>query len=471
MGKLIIAIVVCISIGMVGMTAFANELKIAYPQAYTLFQRDTSKKGAVNIRGSFSSNKQPTRIEARLNGSMWQVVDAHPDNNSFAGTITAPVGQGLLEVRGIGCNGIKSSVECVGVGDLFLITGQSNADGRGKEWVKLDLSNPFVGVKYLHNVWSKGDDPSVNDTSDPSESASPWPIALNRLIPNQKVPIGFITAAMGSTVVKQWRKTNEATAANSWGPGGMFARTLDMVKEATNGSMKIKAVLYHQGENDLTHWNNLSVLGDYAEYKTNLMATISDFWDVFHVPTLVGQITNLGDDRLRNDNIRRAQQEVWKEHPHALPGAITYDIYPTDGVHYRESVNMKAYSDRWTAAILCGIYGQQKMATPKLNSIHRDKQNQLALTFNQPIILKSWDSRTSTMPDGFRFIKGNQVLADLQIIATEIEGKKVIIKLNRSLPADAEVNYGSGSDGQGGIILRSSTTDLPTPMMFGVVVE
>jgi len=453
------------------MTAFADELKILYPQPYTLFQRDTARKGIVKIRGRYNSDKQPVRIEARLNGSKWQVVDLHPANNSFTGTMAASVGQGLLEVRAVGCSDLKSSVECVGVGDLFVITGQSNADGRGKEWVKLDSSNPYTGVKYLHNTWSKGEDPSSNDTSDPSESASPWPIALNHLIPDQKVPIGFITAAMGSTVVRQWRKTDGASADNSWGAGGMFARTVDMVKAATDGSMKVKAIIYHQGENDLTHWNNLSVLGDYQEYKTNLMAAISDLWDEYHVPILVGQITNLGDDRERNDNIRRVQQEVWNEHPHALPGAVTYDIFPTDGVHYREPANMKAYSDRWTTAILRGIYGQKKMAGPKLINIRRGKENQLLLALNQPMVMKSWDGKVGSKPDGFRFLEGDQVIADVQILSTKIEGKKVTIELNHTLPTNAKVDLGSGPDGQGGIVLRSAETGLPAAMMFGVNVE
>jgi hypothetical protein len=45
----------------------------------------------------------------------------------------------------------------------LLITGQSNADGRGDARVALLGSNPFVGVKYRQGLWSRGDDPSAND--------------------------------------------------------------------------------------------------------------------------------------------------------------------------------------------------------------------------------------------------------------------------------------------------------------------
>ncbi len=446
------------------MAAGPHELNIEYPHAYTLFQRDTATSGVVKIRGSFPADQRPERIEARLDGKAWQVVDARPDRGEFAGTISVPVGQGLLEVRAMGCAGLTANVACVGVGDLFLIAGQSNADGRGRECVKLDPSNPYMGVKYLHGAWSPGDDPSANDTTPTStttaaannESASPWPIALNRLIPDQNVPMGFIAAAVGSTVVKQWRR-----------PGKFYMRALEMAKAATDGSLRIRAVLYYQGENDITHHNKLSVLGDYTEYKTNLMAAIGDFWEDYKAPVLVGQITNLLQDRAKNDNVRRAQQEAWKEQPHALPGAVTYDIYPTDGVHYRAAANMKAFSDRWSAAILCGVYGRHAMAGPELVRMHREGENKIVLIYNQPLTLESWDGRTGTKADGFGFMEGDRLLEDVQVVSTKIDGKEALVELNRDLPADLRVAYGSGADGQGQIVLRSAITRLPVPMIFG----
>ena len=457
--------------GVISMTASADELKIDYPHPYTLFQRDiATNNGVVKIRGSFPAEKRPDKIEARLGGGAWQVVDAKPGAGAFSGTMPCPVGQGLLEVRAPGRNEMAASVECVGVGDLFLITGQSNANGHGEKWVALDPSNPYVGVKYRLGAWSKGDDPSAN-SPDNKHNASPWPIMLNRLIPDQKVPMGFIAAAVGSTVVKQWRRTEGATAANAWEPGGMYACAFKMVKEATDGSMKIRAVLYYQGENDLTHWNGLSVLGDYTAYKANLMEAISNFWDDYHVPMLVGQLT-YDSDRQKCDNIRRAQQEVWADNPHALPGAVAYDLRQSDGTgHYSTAAEVKAFSDRWSAAILCGVYGHKEMAGPELLGLRRGGEKQIVATYNQPMELKSWDGRTGTNAAGFSFMDGEQALADARVVSTEIRGKEVIVELNRKLPAKLRVNYGSGPDGQGEVTLRSSATGLPAPMVFKRPVE
>ncbi len=444
---------------------FVNELKIIYPEPYTLFQRDSDTKGVIKVRGTFSVGAHPEKLEARFSGGAWQDLNFKPgvNENTFVGTIPVPVGQGLLEVRSVDNPTLNASVKCVGVGDLFLITGQSNADGRGEKMVKLNSPNPYIGVKYRRHVWSKGDDPSANDT----DTGSPWPIVLNYLIPDQKVPIGFIAAAVGSTVVRQWRKTDGAIAKNAWAPGGMYSRAMEMVKIATDGSMKIRAVLYYQGENDMTHWNEMSVLGDYLAYKTNLMAVISDFWDDYQAPILVGQIT-YESDRLKCDNIRQVQQEVWKEHPHALPGPTTYDICEKTGWtgHYTTAAEMKVYADRWTAAILSGIYGQKKMISPELLSLHRRGKNKLVFTYNQPMALKSWDGKTGTKAEGFRFMEGDQMLTNAHVMSTKIKNREVIVEFNCNVSAYLRVNYGSGPDGQGKITIRSAETNLPAPIIF-----
>lgn len=450
--------------GMALSVATAGEMRIQFPQPYTLFQRDATGQGAVHIRGSFPADERPERVEARFGGRAWQMVDSKPGPDRFDGTIPAAVGQGLLEVRGAGGSHLAASVPCVGVGDLFLITGQSNADGRGVEMVALDPTNPYVGVKYSGNEWSEGCDPSSSD----GKHSSPWPAVLNRLIPDQKVPIGFITAAVGSTVVKQWRKVQGASADKAWDPGGMHARAMKMVGDATGGSMKIRAVLYYQGENDLTHWNGLSVEGNYEEYKAGLMAAISDFWNELHVPVLVGQIT-YETDRLKCDNIRRAQQEVWTDNPHARQGPVTYDISGESGWtgHFTTAAEMQAYSGRWSAAILSAIYGRKECASPKLVRVVKSAERQLTFTYDQAMTLKAWNGRAGMNVEGFAFREGMEAVQDMRVTATEIRDKEVVVDVNRPVSLTLLIDYGNGADGQGRVILRSAATGLPAPMLFG----
>jgi len=449
---------------LLAMTACAGELNIAYPSPYTLVQRDSATEGTIRVRGSFPEARRPETMEACFGGGAWQTLAGRITTNAFEGVLKAPVGQGVLQVRGVGGNGgaLTATVACVGVGDLFVIAGQSNADGRGDRLARLDPANPYVGVKFRKGVWSEGSDPATNDGE---ASGSPWPLVLNCVIPDQKVPVGYITAAIGSTVVKQWRRGSGDP--RKWGFGSMYVGMREMVRTATDGSMRIRAVLYHQGENDLTHYNGLSVQGDYKEYKENLMAMVSEYWEDFKAPVLVGQITNLGGDRQRNDAIRQVQQEVWREHPHALPGAVTYDIRPSDGVHYRDEASMRVYAGRWSSALLSGLYGREGRAAPRWVSLRKTGAKQLTLTCDQPLVLAAWDGRAGTNADGFRLMDGAQAWAGAQGMSAALGGKVLVLAFAADVPASLRVWYGSGADGQGKTVLRSAATGLPMPLLFG----
>jgi sialate O-acetylesterase len=430
----------------------AGELTVVYPVPYVLYQRTTPDRGPMRIRGTCRSGPGVGSVEARFNAGPWQVVDADPKNGAFSGTITAPVGQGRLELRASsGDRAIAAIVESVSVGDLFLIAGQSNADGRGDKHLRLEPANCYVGVKFRRGAWSKGDDPSAND----GEYGSPWPIVLDDLIPDQKVPMGFIAAAVGSTVVKEWRKG-----------GRLYERMLKMVAAATDGSNRFKAVLYYQGENDITHYHSLSALGDYRKYKSDLKAAVDDFHGDFGVPVLVGQITNLLSDRMKDDGIRKAQQELWSEHPFALPGAVTYDIRPSDGVHYRDEANLRAFARRWTLAILASLYGKTSCAGPALERLSLADERSLRLVFDKPLEIARWDGAPGAKALGFRIVDGQQTWTDANVLETVVRGNEVVVRLQRPLSPNALISYGSGSDGQGQPTLRGAQNHAPIRMIF-----
>jgi len=80
----------------------ATAFELAYPTAYTLFQRDSATAGVVRVRGRVPSGRWPKRIEARLNGGDWRRVEAQGSAEAFEGRVMFPVGQGFLDVRGVG---------------------------------------------------------------------------------------------------------------------------------------------------------------------------------------------------------------------------------------------------------------------------------------------------------------------------------------------------------------------------------
>jgi len=432
-------------------------LTVDYPKPFVLAQRDATGQGAIPVRVRRADVGGAGAIEARWRGGAWQTLSRAADAGVFAGTIAASVGQGAVEVRDPARPQEVLTVEPVLVGDLFVIAGQSNADGRGSETVRLSASSPCLGVKYRAGTWSRGDDPSDNE----GKHGSPWPIVLNDLIPEQRVPMGFIQAAVGSTVVRQWRRG-----------GDMFARMEKMVREASGGGLRVKAVLYYQGENDITHYNTLSVLGDYEQYRTHLRAMVDDMAGLFQAPVLVGQITNLLDLPERNNSVRRAQQEIWDECPQtALPGAVAYDIFPTDGVHYRDARNLAAFAGRWTYAVRQAFYAPTPAPRPRLLAVRRAAPATLVLTYDRPLAVAAWTGVTASRACGFRLRNGDIALTDADVSATELAGGRVTVTFTRPLPEPATFWYGYGSDGQGKAVLRDAATGIPVPLVFGASVD
>ena len=250
----------------------------------------------------------------------------------------------------------------------------------------------------------------------------------------------------------------------------MFARMEKMVRAATGGTLAVKAVLYYQGENDITHYNTLSVLGDYEQYRLHLRAAVEDMHGLLKAPVLVGQITNLLDLPERNNAVRRAQQEIWDECPQATrPGAIAYDIFPTDGVHYRDARNLGAFAERWTFAVRQAFYAKAPAPRPRLLSARRTGPAVLSLTYDRPLAVSAWTSEASAKACGLR-VTGAVTLTDADVLATEVSGALVTVTWARALPTPAALWYGYGSDGQGKAVLRDATTGIPVPLVFGVPV-
>ena len=100
-------------------------------------QRDNSGNTSVFVKGNCPATLQ--RVEARLvarttgqgTTTGWQVIEQTPISGSYSGTLTGSGGWYDLEVRGI-ANGNPEGLAVlprVGIGEVFLIVGHSNAQG------------------------------------------------------------------------------------------------------------------------------------------------------------------------------------------------------------------------------------------------------------------------------------------------------------------------------------------------------
>lgn len=126
-----------------------GQVTVTYPKPYIVIQRDNDNWGTVHISGTLSETAD--RVEARFikkaedpgeSTGNWFVLDNQIQGNGFYGQSKLKGGRYQLEVRAMKGQqqvGSITKVENVGVGEVFLIVGHSNAQGSGGTHASSDL--------------------------------------------------------------------------------------------------------------------------------------------------------------------------------------------------------------------------------------------------------------------------------------------------------------------------------------------
>jgi len=360
---------------------------------FQIFQRDELGESDILVEGNYSGN--PLNIEAKWNNSTtWTslIKDAN-GLGTFSGLLTnQSQGQGILEVRYSNDFSIFDTVEFVGVGDIFIIAGQSNASGRG--FTLNTYSHPTLKAGLFGNddLWKELADKVDDSTNqvDPISSdgsmprGTPWPLLATSIMQNQNIPVAFVPTAKGGSTILQWQPSANHSDSNTL-YGSMHRRI-----NAVGG--EVKGVLFFQGENDASVNNPQSI------YENDLNTFINTIASDFNgIKTMIGQIgqANYGNNTGLN-NIRLAQINVGNTNINALVGPTTYDIDLSDEggdtVHFKSDSDMQEFSRRWFFAINKSFYSGNNGYGPIVdanNTIYNVDVNKIIIPFTDlttPII-------------------------------------------------------------------------------------
>lgn len=331
------------------------------PSANQIVQRSTtSALTDVTISGGYAGT--PTAIEARSGTGAWETIDFKPASGRFSGVLhNQPTGQRTFEVRFVNNPGVTDANDMVGVGDVFVIAGQSNAVGHG--WANQPVSHPTFRAGMFGNdfVWKPLADPvdspvgQVDTVSaDGDAGGSVWPLIATKLMADQNVPVAFVPSALNGTWIGQWQRSS----VDPFGAGTLYG---SMARRARYAG-KIRAVLFWQGESDA--FNGMGK----AQYRSLLDQFAADVRTDLGVPVVVAQI---GEGGMPADNlnpVRLAQRESWDAGT-TLAGPSLYDILPADdGVHFRTDPELGIAANRWWLAMRKGLYGLGDGRGPQLLS-------------------------------------------------------------------------------------------------------
>ncbi len=243
------------------------SLTLSQPKARQIVQRDGSNRANIRLQGNWSGTA--ARLEARAvvmpgttnNGTStdWVVVVNAPTNGPFAGILPAVAAGGWyrVEVRAVDAESnvvAALGVDRVGVGDVIVTAGQSNAACFGSP-TQQTFDDHVSAHTLSSGTWRLAADPQPDISGGMGTGGSAWPRLGSLLVRSNQVPIGFVGLAYGGTSVAQWA------------PGTPLYQNLTntLVRFGTNG---VRAVLWHQGESDSLVPTSAAV---YAQTLSNIV--------------------------------------------------------------------------------------------------------------------------------------------------------------------------------------------------------
>jgi hypothetical protein len=349
-------------------------LRLDQPLDYQVFQRQSATKGLVRVAGRVPPGTD--KLEVQIHGA-WQPVDFTRDDGTFRAELTVrPGGWYTCLVRAMRAGKLLATAEAphVGVGEVFVIAGQSNSANYGEEKLstKTGLVAAFDGTR-----WQVANDPQPGAHGSGGSFVPPFGDAMAERF---KVPVGIVACGVGGTSVREWlpkgaRFPNPPTvlvyvqqlAGGEWeSKGYLFSMFCARMKQL--GPHGFRAVLWHQGESDANQNDPTRTLPGNL-YRQYLAQLIHDSrreigWDV---PWFVAQVSyHLPGDEASPD-IRAAQKSLW-DAGIALEGPDTDALKGElrerngQGIHF-SGKGLREHAARWAEKVSPWLETQLRTAT------------------------------------------------------------------------------------------------------------
>ena len=345
----------------------AWTLKAPMPNA--VLQRNYWNAAEVPVAGEFPPEAKVRAgdvIEGRLGPKegwqSWYVVA--PGEGGFRIEVTVPAGGPWpMELRIRRDREVLATSRVpVGVGEVFVIAGQSNSANHGSERL-----TPKSGRVFTRDPkgWQVAADPQPGASGD---GGSFLPALGDDLVKALDLPIGFIATGSGGTSVREWlpkgvpfdrpptvmarvHRSGEAWESD----GELFRNLVEQVRSA--GPRQFRAILWHQGESDANQSDPSRTLPgtQYAAFLTRLIRETQSAagWPM---PWFVAQVSYHTPDDRGSEDIRSAQASLWRSGV-ALQGpdtdALTERWRDGDGrgVHFNGE-GLREHGRLWATALV-----------------------------------------------------------------------------------------------------------------------
>lgn len=272
----------------------------------------------------------------------------------------------------------------LGVGDNYIIAGQSNASGNSKDIIE-DAYNENVHLFRLNGKW----DIATHPLHDPTDAVfpeiykeygyhSPWLSFAKILSESLGYPIGLIPTAVGGTPLSFWNREED---------GHLFESMLKMVELSGSGA---KGVLWYQGCNDAGEESST------YSYFDRFKQVCEDFRNSFYrdIPIITVQINKqtykLSEHLKLWGILRESQRQAAKKikNVYIVP---TIDLPLCDTIHNCSASNL-VVAQRTSSVALKYIYGKSVIGDfPDISTAIKISEDKIKLYFDNVIDSLSTD--------------------------------------------------------------------------------
>ena len=374
------------------------------PEDNQFYARDNKNEGTLYYRGTLDQAADSVFLKIyagdELCDTQTQQISAH---KTYA--MSAKLKPGLIKYR-IEFGAKQGRIETVlhtaknlVCGDAYIIQGQSNAEA----WTDQRVVHPYRS-DWLRSFGTPITDPRFARTEIWGNAISfnggehrhtlqigYWGVELGKqLIEQHKIPIFIINGAQGGTRVDQHQRSQ----ADPVDAGTIYGRLLWRLQQArlTHG---MRAVLWHQGENDQGAAGPSGTYGwvNYQAYFTRMAgAWKQDYPNIQHYYMFQIWPGACGTVPVANDRLRNAQRTLPTQFSN-MSIMSTLGIRPGSGCHYTPEgyrvmahlmlplVNQHSY----------GIESSTPITPPNIKAAYytSDRQDEIALAFDQTV---TWDT-------------------------------------------------------------------------------
>lgn len=360
------------------------------PVDWQVLQQDKHGKVTVRLRGHWRTlirRKRPdVRIRVAREGSFdsvgkaydWAVARTQVDR-TIKGDAAGMSGSWSLTLKDLPCGGpyridttvgsvedgnewrrAGQTVHFVCVGDVWLIAGQSNAEGYGRDPVD---DPPELGIhQYNEDGWGLASHGRFHH---------PWLMFAKALKRELGYPIGLVPTAVGGSAV------------SLWDPGQKGALFAAMRTRVLGAGGRLGGCVWYQGESDTGS-------ADYPLYKTRFTRFVKGLRRLVKDPALplitvqLNRVLGARDDGAGWDAIREIQRQLAHELTHVFVFPV-FEAGLCDNIHTGSLGNL-LIAQRAARTALGGVYGQDiAFRHPECMAVKRLSSRRLELRFAQVV--------------------------------------------------------------------------------------